>query len=866
MLRRILLVICLLITAAPASAQTDCGLPPLLEPRSHGVVAVDRLNAYGDPTFSAAVTGSAPRDTMFQVNDTNRPVCAEGVRWLQVADPAFQWVGWTPESIDGAYTVARYQFQPTPPIPFDIPVNAPQITEFNTPLPTVIPAPMPTSIDPTFVSDYDWQRFVGDSFTYSLPTFDPLTLTLPTTYMGDLPVPPFDLSDVYFVADAELTEEQLTLLAQNGFVVVPSGLRQFDDAYYFSWDHADGRGDFITTDALLHALFLIYQNTQMFLEMSELYGEAATMIMGGFEQAADQYAAALGTDLEAPARRAALYYTVALALLASGQDNYTYPDPDNFGGTLPHFTSDTPSPRSLLSSADPALLEAAQPIIDLALAAEGRLDVPILTNYQEDFSQYQPRSYYAGNPLLESYFRTLMWLGRITFLTESPDDTLTGLLVLRALVNDADGYAAYERLSSLIDFLVGPVDDLSPADYTPLAQQVYGADLNLNAFANVDNLTAFLEAAADLPLPRVNSIPVAVGALTPEELAQQTRGFRLFGQRFTFDGYAMQQLIYPEVGTVDKSRTLPLGLDIPAMLGSDQAYALAAERGAADYANYDQNLGDLRDEVSTITGSDWLQNLAGAWLWTLQPLAYHDPALIPPMLQTDAWQRRELASLLGSWTQLKHATLLYAEQPMGGLGGGGFEPPVISYSRVEPNPQVFARIALISALLTQGLEERGYLPESYSYTPMFSLRDASQQLGILSSLLAEMARKELAGEPYTYQELYFLQEQFGQAYWYIRYTLEVWITDPPENTALVADVASNAASGEVLHVAIGTPDYIYVVTNTPYGLTLARGAVYSYYEFVSPIDERLTDDEWRALLAAGTQPDRPAWIDLHYAD
>ena len=41
--------------------------------------------------------------------------------------------------------------------------------------------------------------------------------------------------------------------------------------------------------------------------------------------------------------------------------------------------------------------------------------MPVLEDYEEDFSQYKPRSYYAGNPLLESYFRAMMWMGRITF-------------------------------------------------------------------------------------------------------------------------------------------------------------------------------------------------------------------------------------------------------------------------------------------------------------------------------------------------------------------------------------------------------------------------------------------------------------------
>ena len=40
---------------------------------------------------------------------------------------------------------------------------------------------------------------------------------------------------------------------------------------------------------------------------------------------------------------------------------------------------------------------------------------------------------------------------------------------------------------------------------------------------------------------------------------------------------------------------------------------------------------------------------------------------------------------------------------------------------------------------------------------------------------------------------------------------------------------------------------------------LARGGVYSYYEFTTPPAERLTDAPWRAMLATGKAPAPPGW-------
>lgn len=79
--------------------------------------------------------------------------------------------------------------------------------------------------------------------------------------------------------------------------------------------------------------------------------------------------------------------------------------------------------------------------------------------------------------------------------------------------------------------------------------------------------------------------------------------------------------------------------------------------------------------VNGLSANDWLENLYGGWLWTLQSLVVRDSDLVPPMMQTDAWKRKDLSTFLGSFTELKHATLLYAEQPMGGLGGGNGTTP-----------------------------------------------------------------------------------------------------------------------------------------------------------------------------------------------
>ncbi len=57
---------------------------------------------------------------------------------------------------------------------------------------------------------------------------------------------------------------------------------------------------------------------------------------------------------------------------------------------------------------------------------------------------------------------------------------------------------------------------------------------------------------------------------------------------------------------------------------------------------------------------------------------------------------------------------------------------------------------------------------------------------------------------------------------------------------------------------MGYPTEIFVISpEAPYHLT--RGAVYTYYEFAVPSNERMTDEAWREMLESGNAPDMPDW-------
>ena len=819
-----------------ARAQDGCGdaPPPRLIVGGTGMVAFtdgQPLNVRQTPGLSAARVGRLPEGISFSV--VEGPTCADNFQWWRVQAEDLD--GWIAAGTPDTYFVA----------------------------PVAVVTPLASGSGP--FASWNWPQFVANYWNPDIP--DPMQITLPPAYAGDLPALPVNLSAVTFVGDAQLNERQRALLAQNGFVVVPGGFTQFMDAYRETelwWTYppdfdmeADpatqsiGHANFITTDATLHVLHFVFENLLTDLEQLVFQPVMVNEVLLPALQAAHQQTGEAPADLSGPAQDAELFLVVALELFQPG--------------AAQPYTS-------------PQVLEAAQPILQMALAGEGQVEIPFLPGTLEDFSQYRPRGHYEGDPLLEQYFRGMMWVSRITFLANDDAATQTALLLLRALRTASGALDGWTRVHDTLTFLVGPVDDLGPQDYGPLADGLFGPDLPLVALADPALLASFQEQAQALPAPRVNGL-ILPNDTTAEEIDEKTRGFRFLGQRFTFDGFAMQQLMYPYVGTREQPRLLPLGLDIPSVVGgSEAAYRLAIEAGAGDFANYDVQSLALASTIGLLTDDQWLENTGSGWLWTLRPLWDRDPAVYPPLMNTQAWLYKDLQTGLASWTELKHDTVLYAKQPTG-FGGGG--PPLTSFGYVEPNPLVFARIAILAAMTADGLVARGldqsaifqrgytgpaYLkPAAQNPDSLLATLDELRGLAYECAAFAEIARKELAGEALT-EDDYWAIQSFGEYLYEVLYTL--WQGEgEPDPVALVTDVASNPSAQSVLQEAVGGVDTIYAVVPNPRGgFQLVRGGVFSYYEWVGNINQRMTDSEWRAQVAAGDLPARPAWTSAFYSE
>lgn len=366
--------------------------------------------------------------------------------------------------------------------------------------------------------------------------------------------------------------------------------------------------------------------------------------------------------------------------------------------------------------------------------------------------------------------------------------------------------------------------------------------------------TAFLAAAAKLEPPAINSIPIFDGTIQPDR-EREIKGFRFMGQRFTVDASIFQRLVYREVkeNADGRRRMLPKGLDIPAALGSAEACEILESTGETGYRGYPENIAKLKAYIAGLDGKTWTQNLYWSWLHSILPLAQEKPEGYPSFMCNPAWARKDLNTFLGSWVELKHDTILYSKPVYAEAGGGDIGVDDRGY--VEPNPPVFARLASLAKMTREGLKSRGLLNE----------RDETslERLETLALSLKAIAEKELSNAPLTDAE-YDLIRAYGvqlEHFWLEALRDEGFehrsqSIDQP--AAVIADVATDP-EGQVLEAATGNISVIYAVVPVDGKPRIAKGGVYSYYEFTWPMNDRLTDSEWRQMLKDRRTPPLPEW-------
>lgn len=657
--------------------------------------------------------------------------------------------------------------------------------------------------------------------------YEEFPVRLPDKTASDYALP-LDKNSLKNLSSYNLSPAQEAKLLQNGFVVVDPIDSDYNEFFqiYENIRYYENQTAFITTDSIYHVYHLLFDKILRDLERESFTTALTNLTQGLLQASLQQYQSVTGTPLEEAALRNTAFLAVAARLLDS--------------------SAEIPEPARQLAEAELKLIEAREsvavsPIWDQPSQADA-------LKYREDYSQYIPRGHYTLSEQLERYFKAMMWYGRMTLRLRDGQETQRALLLSHILRSQPELEKSWNTIYQATTFLVGKSDDLSFHEYGVLADQVFGANPDLLQYADDNKLGAFMNAAEALPPPQVNSMWVWID----EDKEEAIKGFRVMGQRFTLDAYVFGQVTWRNVGTLDTPRDLPKAMDFMAAMGSDEARQILTEMEEFAYANYEKQLDKVTGEVASLETDSWTQNVYWNWLYTFKPLIELKDERYPSFMRTQAWNRKELNTALGSFTELKHDTILYAKQTMAEMGGGEMEQPPQNY--VEPNPLAFSRLRSLAVMTMKGLDANQILSDHS--------RASLENLINLLAFLQTIAEKQLNGDgisPEEYGRLVYFGGELEAL------TLAAADSDNPsdrnlydQKAALVADIATGM--NRVLEEAIGRPALIYMVSpDAPH--TIHMGAVFSYYEFeVAPAD-RMTDETWREKVDNKDLPPLPRWTE-----
>jgi len=491
----------------------------------------------------------------------------------------------------------------------------------------------------------------------------------------------------------------------------------------------------------------------------------------------------------------------------------------------------------------------------------------------EDYSQFKPRGHYLGVPELEKYFQAMMWLGRTDFRFAEFDSgnakwlwrprQVMGALLLRQAIEAGGASQGVQAADDLITLMVGPIDYIDLSGMAKLS-----ADQGWQDPSAVEQLDA---AAIDALIAKLaagfyGKQQIASHYLETDPLSAETTplppSFALLGQRFVIDSYVFSNVVYDRVLWQGQKveRVLPNPLDALFVLGNDQVLPLLA----GDFAKFPYwgALHDLRWLVDQHEASFWQANLYNLWLDALRQLNPPTTAAkFPFAMRTPAWRDKTAHTQLASWAQLRHDTLLYAKQSY--TGGVACAHPG---AYVEPYPAFFARLKTMGALASQALlNTKSVQPGMTNQLKQF-FADWQE----IMAKLELAATHELSGQGTTQEDIEFLKGVImagnvcGQTYsgWYTKLFFQQSSLDAYKPT--IADVHTNPNQGplpgpDVLHVATSKVSLMVLTVDTCTGAETFVGPVLRYHEVDHKKIERLSDEDWKKQLEAGSAAPQPAW-------
>ena len=610
-------------------------------------------------------------------------------------------------------------------------------------------------------------------------------------------------------------------LSSDGFVINKANYEQL--FYVYDENYYDYTPSFITTDLFLQVMHMHVSKEMQALEEAKIYPLLQGLLSEQLNTVRKMASSGGSTRLRNAAQWSQTYYAIALSLLTGSKQTV---------------------PASYQSDYDYEMESTSN--------ASGRLSA-YLGDSLLDYTQFEPRANYTRTDSLKRYFRCMKWLNSASVYIDKDDGLARAVVMGKTLLSNSDSNNKYKALSTIIGFLAGDENNLSFAHLMRVLQN--SGSTNTEALLSDEKLSEIRQSLLAVD-PRKFSFKAA-----DEDTKKFLSRKRLYftAGRYTFDNEIMQRLVH--VTKPQPKRKFPKALDVFAAMGNKSAedILLNGYKEQVAWPQYTDSLRWLQNKFRYF--GKWNDNVYNKTMDAVLALNSKDP-LAPCFMQTKAWEKKNLNTMLASWTGLRHDMLLYVEQPSGAeMGDGGDVPPPQKIAYVEPQVEFWVKCIELLQLNAKLLMSQGLLTEK--------LAQRNKSLIYMADFLKKMSEKELHGKYLTNKEFDRLAQMGGEIESLTLNIIESMegqmsqVSTPDKCMAIAADVYSYKdpkEGGQALEECVGLGDEIFVIAQINGLLYLTRGAVFSQYEFKQPIESRLTDEAWQKMLTKKQEPMPAFWM------
>ena len=653
-----------------------------------------------------------------------------------------------------------------------------------------------------------------------------------------------------------------------------------------AWDNSEFERNpassvLITNDLLLHSFHKLFDNTLKYYEKTISRDTVKDLSQNLFEKFANLAKSESDTDLKETYEFLAAYWAVPAAILVDKDKLSTewYFDEEKWEWNDWNINDDKEirniireNAKQYISKLDSADKELVSNVLEDIFSANKTVVDTFLSSYSPDFvaingimqdyTQFAPRSHYTDNAELKTYFMAMKWLMREKFYFG--DDKLTNAaLVMVNNISDEDTARLWE-LSAKIKKLIGWDDDLTLESLT-----AWMKENEINNIDAIKNLSEEKKSELFKLVPqKIQSTAYSTESpmeIDWEEAKDMTAGFVFFGEKFTLDSYIFDlttagsaeveyaympnmqtALIVPDILENNSDAAEMVNLWMTARIAK---WDVLEEKDFTQYSSYNKVkeavVEKLKKELWTTTVMDTAYH---KWIDMLGYLINEAEENAPYFKLDPVYRLKNLVTYMGSYTELKHDTLLYVKQNYAEMWWGGsadcnieVDPPLLPV----PKWYIEADIDVVNKLIELNNETKSDFSELDDYVLNNFVEFDTFLNHIKSILVQQMNNEVISDEDFEWMRTAF--DKLSQ----ITFPLADWVTQKEMRAALIADIFTSEGWNP-LYEAVGRPALMLVMIDDANGKRIARGPIFTHYEFydsdevVDANGSRLNDIQWQA--------------------